>query len=105
MTRLGSWISLLVVTALVACNGGSANNGVKGAAELPLVTPSVRAALPSGLIPPKAAAANDSWFRARQGLSLGNFRSRFFSGEGPTDLLRILRDVDARITEINTRGS
>lgn len=96
-----SWCFIAV---LVGCgSGGSAGDASPpdgpppdGApitpANLPLITPPVRAATPPGLIPPAAAHLVDAT----------DFRSRFFSGSGPTDLFTLLGSVDDRLEFVNT---
>lgn len=65
-------------------------------ADLPLITPPVRAATPAGL---------DATARARIApddatLSADDIRDRFFS-PGPTEVFQILQSVDDRIAEVN----
>lgn len=68
-------------------------------ADLPLITPPVRAAAPSGF---------DAATRARIApldgtLSADDIRDRFFS-PGPTEVFQILQSVDDRIAEVNSAG-
>jgi hypothetical protein len=81
----------LLPLGFTGCVGGSA-------ADLPMIVPPVRAATPAGL----AAASPASPANAEAPLSATEFRDRFFNpAGGPTDVFRILADIDGRITEVN----
>lgn len=70
-------------------------------ADLPMVVPPVRAAAPAGLA---AAAARVAQLTGE--LSATEFRDRFFNpAGGPTDVFRILGDIDARLVGINARST
>jgi hypothetical protein len=82
----------LVLCALLA---GCAAPG--SGAELPLLSPPVRAAIPAGLqirSAPRAEVVDAA-------LDASALRDRFFRGSGPTDLLTLLAEVDQRLAEIN----
>lgn len=79
-----------VVFTIVA--GGSGCDGP--GADLPRITPPVKAALPAGLGGSAVARVNAPL------LDPTDIQTRFFS-EGPTSLYRILGDIDQRIDEIN----
>jgi hypothetical protein len=79
---------------MTACTAGGA------AADLPLIVPPVRAAAPASF---QAAAHAARPARADGGISATEFRDRFFNpAGGPTDVFRILADIDARLAEVNT---
>jgi hypothetical protein len=86
-------MKLLAVMACAGC-------GVAGTpADLPLIVPPVRASAPAAFTMPSArtVAPLDA------GLSPGDFRDRFFNpAGGPTDVFRILGDIDARLEEVNS---
>jgi hypothetical protein len=85
-----------LVSALVGC--GTSGPGTSGpAADLPMISPPVRAATPAGL---KSQAARRVVTGAAE-LPASELRDRFFSGAGPTDLMTLLASVDQRLTEIN----
>ena len=65
-------------------------------ASLPLVTPPVRAAVPTGL-----AGSSKNALRSLT-LDSSDMKSRFFT-EGPTSIFRLLALIDGGITEINAR--
>jgi len=73
---------------------------------LPLVTPIVKAAAPAGLNGTHGSTAH---YLSRTGassalLAAAEFKSRFFSGAGPTDVLgTLLPRLDTLITELNSR--
>jgi hypothetical protein len=111
MQRIQVWLVLLVSAG---CQSAS----------LPLVTPPVLAASPEGLTGPKSAL---NWLKsnwrdllgegvARAGTCPGccpgcipigqQFKDRFFSGMGPTDILgSLLPDLDSLIKSINSRST
>lgn len=66
--------------------------------DLPMISPPVRSATPSGLqvAARHAVAGFDAALRAE------DVRERFFSGSGPTDLMTILASIDQRLAEVNT---
>ena len=80
-----AWLS--VVTVL----GCSSGDGL----QLPHVTPPVRAALPPGLGGTAQGVAPL--------LDPSDIKGRFFTGNGPTDIYRILTGIDGRIDDINQR--
>ncbi|HEY0478238.1 MAG TPA: hypothetical protein VGD37_12020 [Kofleriaceae bacterium] len=66
--------------------------------ELPLISPPVRAATPSGL---RAAAARWTGSATVDMLRASDLRERFFHA-GPTDLMAILGSIDQRLAEVNS---
>ena len=68
--------------------------------DLPLISPPVRSATPSGL--QVTARKLDSAFDST--LHAADIRERFFSGSGPTDLMTILASIDQRLDEVNGAG-
>lgn len=110
--RTTSWIlcSSLVVS-LPGC-GSSSSSGGSGGAGLPIVTPIVKAAAPSGLKP-----AGTSFFKQfrqflpkdillSRAMATGSFTDladRFFTGTGPSDLFTtLLPQVDGIINSMNS---
>jgi hypothetical protein len=80
---------------LVASVGCAASGGGAGV-DLPLISPPVRSATPSGLqVASHRVAAFDTM------LHPSDLRDRFFSGNGPTDLMTILASIDQRLDEVN----
>jgi hypothetical protein len=87
---------LCALLAVVAACGTSGTG-----AELPLISPPVRAATPPGL---QASTARRLGAAVEAMLHASDLRDRFFSGSGPTNLTTILGSIDQRPTEINTAG-
>lgn len=76
------------------------------AADLPMISPPVRAATPAGLQAPAArrlAAAAGAAAAAAVDAALppSELHDRFFSGTGPTDLMTLLAQIDQRLAEVN----
>lgn len=90
-------LGCVVVCASIACEGSKAA-GVR--AMLPLITPPVRAATPAGLNGNLKTQSPVGIAGKLLALDSGDLRSRFFSA-GPTNIFRILEDVDALISDIN----
>ena len=80
---------------LIASIGCAANGA---GVDLPLISPPVRSATPSGLqsTARRVVPGLDATLRAQ------DVRERFFSGSGPTDLMTILASIDQRLAEVNT---
>jgi len=83
-------LACLSLSCVAACASDSAR-------ELPLVRPPVEAATPDGFL--EAAKRG-----VAELLDSVDIKTRFFA-EGPTSILRILDDIDDRITGINTRSA
>lgn len=95
--------TVALILAGAAC--GTSGPGTSGpGADLPLLSPPVRAATPSGL---RASAARrlehatDPTTAIDATLRASDIRDRFFSGSGPTDLMTLLGSIDQRQAEIN----
>jgi hypothetical protein len=71
-------------------------------ANLPHVTPPVRAATPPGFIPPSAASVGA--VRAAAALGSLDLADRFFVAAGPTSIFGNLGFIDGRIDEINQKS-
>jgi hypothetical protein len=84
----------LVLCGLAAAGCTSSGPG----AELPLISPPVRAATPSGL---RAASARSVGAGLDAVIPASELRDRFFSGTGPTDLMTLLASIDQRLAEVN----
>lgn len=69
-------------------------------ANLPYVTPPVKAATPAGLLPPPVGALTNVRPSGAL-LSSSDFASRFFTSPGPTNIFSVLGVIDARLAEIN----
>jgi hypothetical protein len=85
-TRL---ITAFLLTLAIGCGDSS---------TIPLVTPPVRAATPAALRPVGAPRLDVGPTTIVEELQM-----RFFSGMGPTDLFSVLKTVDDRIKDINSR--
>jgi hypothetical protein len=83
----------------MAANGNDLSSASSGGhhSGLPLVTPPVRAAAPTGFVP----APQGSKFRPLS-LSADDLKSRFFMA-GPTNIFNILQSIDDRLSGINQR--
>jgi hypothetical protein len=93
--RHAPWLFLAVMA-------GCTTDDVKDsgtAAELPLISPPVRAATPSGL---QGSSARAFAPLDAPVLRASDLRERFFSGSGPTDVMRILGEIDLRLAEVNS---
>jgi len=98
----------MLVAMAFGCGGGKTENGsmpdgqqsgdgpLANGPKLPRITPIVRAALPPGLggTAPQGVAPI---------LNTSDIKGRFFEGNGPTDIFRILMGVDGLIDDINQR--
>ena len=90
-----AWIGLIIA----GCASPAGTTGPS--ADLPLIEPPVHAAAPSGF----AGGRSAHHLALDATLSASDFRDRFFNpAGGPTDVYRILSDVDARLTEVNAAG-
>jgi len=91
--------ALLAATAgcTAGCTDDRKDPGI--ATELPLISPPVRAATPAAL---RAQSAGAFERFAEPGLLASELRARFFSGSGPTDVMRILGEIDLRLAEVNS---
>lgn len=77
-----------LLASMVGCS-------VSGAGpDLPMISPTVRAATPAGL---RAAAARQLAAGFEAVLPASELRERFFSGTGPTDLMTLLGEIDQRL--------
>jgi hypothetical protein len=90
----------LLVSSLLGC-GASTGAG----ANLPLITPPVRAATPAGLVVDNAKltpglTSQSGIGRKLSALGADDIKSRFFT-MGPTSIFSILSEVDSRIAEVN----
>ena len=107
ITRISSRVLMATIptvtlaVCLAACSnaasgtttGAGGGAAAAGSLHLPLITPPVAKALPAGLLPPGVNKPKE--------LDRGNFKGRFFSGAGPTDLFSILKTIDSRLSDIN----
>jgi hypothetical protein len=97
--KLGQCMFFVLLFAAVACGK---NNSV---VSIPLIEPPVTKATPAGLIASSLLQSS-----ALQGgghllsLDLSEVKSRFFS-DGPTEIKQLLKDIDGRVSGINTRSS
>lgn len=89
-------VILFLSVALAACGHDPVP------ANLPHVTPPVRAATPPGFLPAPAGAAGVA--RAAAALSSSDLAGRFFVASGPTSIFGNLGFIDARIDEINRKS-
>jgi hypothetical protein len=93
-------VKTLILASLIgvaACSSSGAS------ADLLLIAPPVRAAVPSGF---RTAAHVAGRAAADAGISATEFRDRFFNpAGGPTEVFRILEGVDARLGEVNGAAS
>ncbi|HVH43872.1 MAG TPA: hypothetical protein VM925_16075 [Labilithrix sp.] len=131
-TRIAALGAALAAVGLAACNAsqssgdqngdnagaGGPSNGTganatgqsgagKAGATLPLVKPPVQQSAPAGFggTPAGAAQTQNLDFQVRGGpvgLDSSDIKSRFF-GAGPTNIFRVLDDIDGRIQGINAR--
>ena len=105
LTHFAYFIGFTSIVFHTAC-GKSSGPG----AGLPLVTPPVKSATPTGLRGSSTAWLRDlilprSAFATASTLSTSDFKSRFFS-TGPTDILgTVLPALDNLITNINTQSA
>src|SRR4051812_34380805 len=91
-----------LLTTMVGC-GVSGGSGTT--ADLPLISPPVRAATPAGLRAPaarlrpaRAEALPEAMLAAM--LPPSELHDRFFSGTGPTDLMTLLGEIDQRLAGV-----
>lgn len=101
---------LFAVTGLMAFNSACSKRGP--GAGLPVVTPVVSAAMPAGLktstllnVVQDVADTYRTQGNFRPfSLNVTEFKSRFFSATGPTQVLAtVLPSLDSRITDVNTQ--
>ena len=93
--RHAQWALLAAMAGCAADDGKDSENAI----ELPLISPPVRAATPAGLRVPSARVYEGF---AEPVLRASELRERFFSGSGPTDVMRILGEIDLRLAEVNS---
>ena len=77
-------------------SGGVASTGASQPGAIPSLLSAVKATVPTGL-----KSAGSSLALTDTGLSGDEFKSRFFSGEGPTDVFTIIQHVDDRLADVN----
>jgi len=76
-------------------------SGPPGSADLPMISPPVRAATPAGLQAPAARRLAAAGAAVDAALPPSELHDRFFSGSGPTDLMTLLGEIDQRLAGAN----
>lgn len=102
-------IAILFSSLFTGC-GKTASPTAPGPGLLPLVTPLISAATPTGLKGSSGVISSSSLIpelsMSTALLSISDFKSRFFSGQGPTQILAVLLPaLDTLINGINTQAA
>ncbi len=92
---VASVVGACLLSGLVACIPEKAGSSV----ILPLIGPPVRAATPPAL---GGTASSSAPLTLRQPLDSNDVKTRFFTS-GPTNVFRILDDIDSRLTDVNAQ--
>lgn len=99
---MGVFVALAMTLA-----GGCSSKGGGAGANLPLVTPPVRAAAPAGLGGTGQAALHHNSLPASSlhltSLDSSDIKSRFFTA-GPTNIYALLDAIDSRISSLNSQS-